>query len=570
MKLRFFLTIIFSFFCLSVQAQEFYRIGIKKGKSSAQNTSPLNESNSETLFAESVSHFDHSVKLQSIPYILPEGAPASEDIYEEWIIQKTEQNAGQIDSILGKFSIQNTSVNSQAYEVKTILKNGPKENRICLTFLGDGYTLHEKQKFYDDVQRLTKGLFEGKTFSSYLPLFNVYAVFTPSEDSGITDIEKKNTAFKLYRSPAGSKRAIMPGDQNALERAIQKAPKTDFPIVIANDDFYGGLGGRYAITTRSETSGMIVLRHELGHNFGNVGEEYDNGYVYSGANSTLNPTNPPWMHWQNGVSSKPQEMRIISGDYVWQNLENRSYKKEFIVPESENGMPFFIDGRISFVGWASKSDVEIRVNGKTIEPQGNYSLDRGFLELSKTNDLPPGNHVLEIEEKIHDKDNVLAFATLFAYPPTYDFSSQIGAYATFDANGKKSYRPTHESCLMRNMLAENFCSVDQENMWLKFFKRVQLIDKITVKPEVRLITLETPKLNGIKTKWFAITKSQNRKTEIPGTLNAKAIRAPLGIQEIELEIRFESDEIKKQGADFNIKRKIWVENNDDFSERKPL
>ena len=47
---------------------------------------------------------------------------------------------------------------------------------------------------------------------------------------------------------------------------------------------WGGLGGRYAITTRSLTSGSMVLRHELGHNFSNVGEEYDGGQVYSGAN----------------------------------------------------------------------------------------------------------------------------------------------------------------------------------------------------------------------------------------------------------------------------------------------
>lgn len=37
----------------------------------------------------------------------------------------------------------------------------------------------------------------------------------------------------------------------------------DFPSVIANDDFYGGLGGEFVIATRSETSGTMAVRHEI-------------------------------------------------------------------------------------------------------------------------------------------------------------------------------------------------------------------------------------------------------------------------------------------------------------------
>jgi hypothetical protein len=47
----------------------------------------------------------------------------------------------------------------------------------------------------------------------------------------------------------------------------------DFPSIVGNDDFYGGLGGEFVIGTKSHTTGTIVLRHEMGHNFVNVGEE---------------------------------------------------------------------------------------------------------------------------------------------------------------------------------------------------------------------------------------------------------------------------------------------------------
>jgi len=104
-------------------------------------------------------------------------------------------------------------------EFRTITEQGPSQNRICLTFLGDGYTEAEKEKFFTDVAAMVDDLFNGKTFQSYKSLFNIYAVFVPSKDSGITDLQQKNTAFGLYRSPAGSKRAIMPGNTSAIERA---------------------------------------------------------------------------------------------------------------------------------------------------------------------------------------------------------------------------------------------------------------------------------------------------------------------------------------------------------------
>ena len=37
----------------------------------------------------------------------------------------------------------------------------------------------------------------------------------------------------------------------------------DFPALIANDPYYGGLGGEFIISTSSKTSGSIVLRHEM-------------------------------------------------------------------------------------------------------------------------------------------------------------------------------------------------------------------------------------------------------------------------------------------------------------------
>lgn len=54
----------------------------------------------------------------------------------------------------------------------------------------------------------------------------------------------------------------------------------DYPSIIGNDDYYGGLEGEFVISTKSNRTGTVVLRHEMGHNFVYVGEEYDNGNTF--------------------------------------------------------------------------------------------------------------------------------------------------------------------------------------------------------------------------------------------------------------------------------------------------
>lgn len=56
---------------------------------------------------------------------------------------------------------------------------------LCVAQKGDGYTAAEKDRFFDDMQRLVNDMFTSVTFASHLPLFNVWALFRASVDSGI-------------------------------------------------------------------------------------------------------------------------------------------------------------------------------------------------------------------------------------------------------------------------------------------------------------------------------------------------------------------------------------------------
>lgn len=416
--------------------------------------------------------------LRSVPKYLAEGSSQSGGLYQE-IIYPDDQLPASLQADLrqlNKISFTEQPEVLAGAEVRVLLQQGPWNNRINFTIVGDGYLATEKEKFFADAKRISEELFEAKTFKSYSPLFNISAVFVPSNVSGLGDGNPINTAFKLYRTPKGSKRAIYVGDEAKLDAAIAKAPATSYPIVIANDDFYGGLGGKYSISTRSERSGLIVLRHELGHSIGEVGEEYDDSQAYFGANNSSSPQTT-WSQWATGKINI-HEAKILGGKYVWQDLAAGAFVSNF----KTQGIPGELLGiDISSVGWESPQDVKVSFDNQEIKFDGNFSVDRNFFFVGPVAGISPGQHVLKIEERLQDGNNILGFARIYSYPASYDFTkNKIGAFATYSEMGRKTYRPTHDSCLMRNMQTEFFCVVDQENLWIKMLGRVRLIDSLQI------------------------------------------------------------------------------------------
>jgi hypothetical protein len=503
------------------------------------------------------------ILLRSIHRFLPEGAPPSPQMFQEFLADEAA-----VPTELKKMADMRSRLQRQQQipgaEVRTLVQQGPKENRINLTIVGDGYTLSQKEKFFADALRTTKGLFTGQTFASYLPLFNVYAVFVPSNVSGIGDGSPKDTALRLYREPKGSKRGIMPGDPGAADRAIALAPATDYPILLANDDFYGGLGGQYAISTSSVRTGLIVLRHELGHNFGNVGEEYDGGYVYSGANASSS-SSAHWSYWADGGLSINEALNL-GGEYMWKNLASGPVSMNFDFPKAGPNGPYSAAMLLSTVGWDTQEDVAGDVDGMRIPIRGTFHEDRNFYELGPVQNFKPGQHTVRFTEKINDGNNVLAYVRLYAFPPNYDFTpNRVGAYLNYNVNGRKAgYRPTHNGCLMRKMEVLNFCVVDQENMWHRFLDRVSLIDDVIVgAPQgsrdqrmqmqvlqgQRFVTLKAPKLKGFSVAWFKV--DGGNETELGQLRDQLAWKVPQNLTgNFKVKVKFVTPEVRKYNKRF--------------------
>ncbi|RUS21350.1 IgA peptidase M64-domain-containing protein [Endogone sp. FLAS-F59071] len=397
-------------------------------------------------------------------------------------------------------------------EVRKIVDSGAPGNRIDVVLMGDGktisklssmrplippvgYTLAEKSKFFADMERLTRDMFVGQTYRSTLPLFNIWAVYRPSAESGIgVGGSPRDTAFGLYRDGT-ELRGIYCSKPREARAACKAAGKDacDFPSLIGNDAYYGGLGGEFTISTSSETSGTVVLRHEMGHNFINVGEEYDGGYVYSGCNAARSVGSLGWKHWLTGPPR--EELNVLRvQDYSWYDLGKGPYR-----------ISFQSDGRwsrwymqISASGVETEGALEVLLDGTPLLWKTSNNLDRVFSSwFEQDHGLEAGEHVLEFRQTSPPADpsgpiRQLCSVTLHEYTleDKYVFSNDhVSAYPSFSIDGRKTFRPTNEGCLMRNMSQTTLCPVCQEGLWHQLLRKVTLIDGVRIQCEKENVTI---------------------------------------------------------------------------------
>ena len=444
---------------------------------------------------------ENEISTFSFPAITAENEPDSLDLIYEIIGKKHARVMDKVFELCGQRSVETEDeANSNGFfnggdgnfvdsldgadEVIEIVKTGDPKNRIDVVFMGDGYTIDERTLFIDDIKRLTEEMFVGETFSAVLPFFNIWAVFRPSRDSGITaNGVSKNTAFGLYREKS-ELRGIYVGNPSAVRNACKKVGPfaCDYPSIIANDPLYGGLGGEFVISTSSKTSGTVVLRHEMGHNFITVGEEYDGGYVYSGVNSARGINGIKWAHWlSKSANLTAQRNALLLQDYSWWDLNKGSYSVKF----SSNGKFNRWLLKISASGVEMDDSLIVSLDGKRLDWKTNGLVDRSFYDWYGTEGFTKGQHVLEFHQGFPANRTVplrqLCSITLHEFGNEEDYTfddSVISAFPTYDIRNRLSYRPTNEGCLMRNMTHKSFCSVCQEGMFLSFLSKVSLIDDL--------------------------------------------------------------------------------------------
>ena len=189
-----------------------------------------------------------------------------------------------------------------------VLENGPPSRKVDLLLLGDGYTAAEMGKWHADAKRLTDLLFSTSPFKERKTDFNVWALDTPSEESGVarpSDGIHRRSALRASYDAFGSERYVLAFDNRRLREAAAAAPYDVMEIVV-NGRTYGGGGifNLYATVASDNAFTPYVFVHEFGHHFAGLADEYYTSDVAYGStperpepwerNATASPTSPKW------------------------------------------------------------------------------------------------------------------------------------------------------------------------------------------------------------------------------------------------------------------------------------
>ncbi|HEY7514448.1 MAG TPA: M64 family metallopeptidase, partial [Vicinamibacteria bacterium] len=172
-------------------------------------------------------------------------------------------------------TIDRTRPVARVWEVE---RNGEPADKVDLLLLGDGYTAAEMEKWHRDAKRLTELLFAVSPFKERRKDFNVWAVDTPSDESGVarvSDSVYRRSALRATYDAFGSERYVLAFDNKRLREAAALAPY-EFVEIVVNDRKYGGGGifGQYATVAADNAWASYLFVHEFGHHFAALADEY--------------------------------------------------------------------------------------------------------------------------------------------------------------------------------------------------------------------------------------------------------------------------------------------------------
>ena len=293
-------------------------------------------------------------------------------------------------------------------KVWAVMKNGEPRDKVDLLLMGDGYTAGEMDKWHQDARRLAEVLFAVSPFKERRSSFNVWAVDTPSDESGVSrpsDGVYRRTALRASYDAFGSERYVLTFDNKRMREAAAAAPY-EFVEIVVNDRKYGGGGihNLYATVSADNASTPYVFVHEFGHHFAALADEYYTSDVaYEDSSARPEP-------WEPNVTASPQSPK-------W---------KDLIAPGTPLPTPW---AKVEFE--AMQKQIQARRREIRAQHRPENEMEALFAEeLSKTKPL-------------------------LAQPP---YGGKVGAFEGAMYEAKGYYRPESD-CIMFTRNLAGFCAV---------------------------------------------------------------------------------------------------------------
>lgn len=202
---------------------------------------------------------------------------------------------------------------TQIFDMVRIKQSGSNARRINLVILSDGYQSNELDKFVTDATNLSNSLFEETPYREYKNYFNVHLIKVPSNESGAshpgtaTDEPLNPHPIKTVDNYFGSTFDFS-GVHRVLGLNISRVnfvlarhfPLYDQALILVNSPYFGGGANAFPVVSL-QTFYIEVAKHELGHAFAGLRDEYYAGdsFLAEGINTTqeTDPNNVKWANW---------------------------------------------------------------------------------------------------------------------------------------------------------------------------------------------------------------------------------------------------------------------------------
>jgi hypothetical protein len=224
------------------------------------------------------------------------------------------------------------ALTAQAQELISHKINGPKDKRINIAIVGDGYTNAQKSLFEADIQKVIDAIVSDPILSQYEKYHNYYGVWKASAESGANGSDGncasiKNTAFESRYCAYDIERLLV--SNTALVEAAVNAvlPEKDIMMIIVNSSKYGGSGGYVAV---ANSGAPQIIAHEIGHSFVKLKDEYDYTASYTpsvgiNATNTTVRANISWNYWIENSTPLPTA-EITSNNHLVGVFEGANYR----------------------------------------------------------------------------------------------------------------------------------------------------------------------------------------------------------------------------------------------------
>ena len=271
------------------------------------------------------------------------------------------------DNFHEKPSITETEENSINYKIPSPRIMGQK-NEGCVAniiFLAEGFTVSEMDEFIFLCDMAKQTILDIEPFTSASNNLNFYRVESASKTSGIREQQftsvcndtkgintTSNTPWSVFSNRIGLQHfaGMEALKRDSLERLYGSYATGDYAytIIIANSADYLGSGETPGTTEHNtilnpKVSNMIVskydsdsifkflIRHEFGHSFGNMDDEYEDSHTFCAIK-----TYEPWFLTKtpkpNVLSSNPDNWfegaRYVSTGY-WREWENSIMRDDY-------------------------------------------------------------------------------------------------------------------------------------------------------------------------------------------------------------------------------------------------